>query len=171
MIYSWKVNGLFKVDAQTAGSELQRLYQRDGAITPQAVVDESRPENAPLHGCFEWRDDVAAEEYRKQQARVMIAQITVVRETVEQKPITIRAFVNTTEDYQPINVVLTRPDLNEQMLQNALRELASFRKKYNALKQLKPVMEAIDDTLSAKSGKVAGKRKSTKAAAEVRTAV
>jgi len=49
------------IDAQTAGSELDRIRQRDGTIIPAVVVDEARPEEAPLHPAFEWRDSVAAE--------------------------------------------------------------------------------------------------------------
>ena len=67
MIYKWKVAGLMPVDAQTAGEELNRIYTKNGALNPADIVDESRPEDAPLHDCFEWRDDVAAEKYREQQ--------------------------------------------------------------------------------------------------------
>lgn len=154
MKYAWKMGSLFDVTAQTAGEELERICKQEGSITPKKVVDESRPETAPLHGCFEWRDDVAAERYREQQARVMIAQITVVHETNDEKPVTVRAFVNTSENYQPISVVLNRPDLKEQMLNDALRELAAFRRKYDSLKDLKPVIEAIDTVTKTKRRRV-----------------
>jgi hypothetical protein len=37
------------VDAQTAGEELDRIRQEHGTLEPGTVVDESRPEEAPLH--------------------------------------------------------------------------------------------------------------------------
>ena len=66
------------IDAQTAGSELDRIRRRDGTIRPAAVVDEARPEEAPLHRAFEWRDPVAAEQWREHQASTLIKVVRVV---------------------------------------------------------------------------------------------
>ena len=66
------------IDAQTAGSELDRIRRRDGTIKPAAVVDEARPEQAPLHPAFEWRDPVAAEQWREHQASKLIKVVRVV---------------------------------------------------------------------------------------------
>ena len=66
------------VDAQTAGSELDRIRRRDGTIRPAAVVAEARPEEAPLHPAFEWRDPVAAEQWREHQASTLIKVVRVV---------------------------------------------------------------------------------------------
>jgi hypothetical protein len=66
------------VDAQTAGSELDRIRRRDGTIRPDVVVDEARPEEAPLHPAFEWRDPVAAEQWREHQATTLIKVVRVV---------------------------------------------------------------------------------------------
>ena len=66
------------IDAQTAGSELDRIRRRDGTIKPAAVVAEARPEEAPLHPAFEWRDPVAAEQWREHQASKLIKVVRVV---------------------------------------------------------------------------------------------
>jgi hypothetical protein len=66
------------VDAQTAGRELDRIRRRDGTIRPAAVVAEARPEEAPLHPAFEWRDPVAAEQWREHQASTLIRVVRVV---------------------------------------------------------------------------------------------
>jgi DNA-directed RNA polymerase subunit H (RpoH/RPB5) len=66
------------IDAQTAGSELDRIRRRDGTIKPAAVVDEARPEDAPLHPAFEWRDPVAAEQWREHQASTLIKVVRVI---------------------------------------------------------------------------------------------
>lgn len=66
------------VDAQTAGSELDRIRRRDGTLRPDVVVDEARPEEAPLHPAFEWRDPVAAEQWREHQASTLIKVVRVV---------------------------------------------------------------------------------------------
>lgn len=68
----------FQVDAQTAGEELQRIKRAHGLLHPATVVDESRPEEAPLHPAFEWRDPVAAEQWREHQASQLIRRVRVV---------------------------------------------------------------------------------------------
>lgn len=68
----------YGVDAQTAGEELQRIKRVHGLVHPATVVDESRPEDAPLHPAFEWRDPVAAERFREYQASQLIRRVRVV---------------------------------------------------------------------------------------------
>lgn len=66
------------VDAQTAGEELDRIRQEYGTLQPATVVDEARPDDAPLHPVFEWDDAEAAERYREHQASTLIRQVKVV---------------------------------------------------------------------------------------------
>ena len=61
-----------KTDPDVAAKELARIRKEEGTLTPEAVVDAARPEDAPLHEEFEWNDSEAAEKYRRQQARTMI---------------------------------------------------------------------------------------------------
>lgn len=68
------------VTADAVGSELSRIYKRDGELTAPVVVDEARPDNAVLHPAFEWNDLKAAEEYRVYQARNIIKQVQIVTE-------------------------------------------------------------------------------------------
>lgn len=73
MVYKWKIPGVIPVDAQTAGEELQRIYQEKGGLNPSDIVEESRHDSAPLHPCFEWDDETAAEKYRQTQAMQLCA--------------------------------------------------------------------------------------------------
>lgn len=66
------------VSADTVAAELSRIAERDGDLKPEAVVDESRPKNAPLHPAFEWHDKTAAEAWRVHQARNIIRSVVVV---------------------------------------------------------------------------------------------
>ena len=147
MIYQWKLPGIMPVDAQTAGNELERIYSERGDISPAAVVDDSRPEAAPLHSCFEWDDAAAAEKYRETQARLIIRSIVTVGESNRSAaPIETRAFVSADScgGYKPISVVVNHPEQLDCLLDRALRELEAFRQKYAVLKQLTPVFAAID---------------------------
>lgn len=143
MVYQWKLPGVMPVDAQVAGNELERVYQKYGNIEPTTVVDESRPASAPLHSCFEWDDAVAAERYRESQACQIIRSIVTVCEDA-QTPVTTRAFVNVSDGYTPISVVVNTPNQLEVLLSAAFKELAAFKRKYSTLNQLRPVLDAID---------------------------
>ena len=142
MTYQWKVPGIMPVDAQTAGNELQRIYERDGVIEPETVVEESENPSAPLHSCFEWDDEKAAHKYRITQAQNILRAIVVVDEA--KQPDT-RAFVNVQREYHPVSVVVRNPEKREILLQNALNELRWFERKYHTLQELSNVFAAIKE--------------------------
>lgn len=142
MTYQWKVPGIIPVDAQTAGNELQRIYERDGVIEPETVVSESRTPSAPLHSCFEWDDEKAAHKYRITQAQNIIRAIVVVDDVKQPET---RAFVNVQREYHPVSVVVRNPEKREILLQNALNELRWFERKYNTLHELSNVFAAIEE--------------------------
>jgi hypothetical protein len=108
--YAYRIedgNEALGVDAQTAGSELDRIRRRDGTIRPDVVVDEARPEEAPLHPAFEWRDPVAAEQWREHQASTLIKVVRVVPaghvepRVASVRPVT-QAMAPVVEHYDPM---------------------------------------------------------------------
>ena len=144
MTYKWKINGIYPVDAKTAGEELARICDQNNGLCPEDIVDESRPETAPLHPCFEWDDPTAAELYRQHQARGIVRCITTTVEASD-GPVETRAFVRAEQPaYQPIQAVIEAADELTALLQRAKDELFSIRRKYDTLEQLRPVFEAID---------------------------
>lgn len=143
MIYQWKVPGIVPVDAQVAGKELSRIYDKHGQLSPADIVNESRDESAPLHPCFEWDDAAAAEKYRESQAADIVRLICTVSEET-QEPTEVRAFVHAQKAYHPIKVVLEDRDMREELLRTAMMELAAFQKKYNTLAELGPIFDAIE---------------------------
>lgn len=149
MTYQWKLPGIMPVDAQTAGDELQRIYERDGAIDPEIVVLESESSSAPLHSCFEWDNEEAAHKYRITQAQGIIRAIVAVDETEKQTET--RAFVSVEREYHPVSVVIRNPEKRDILLQNALNELHWFEKKYNSLCELSGVFSAIKEVIKCNS--------------------
>lgn len=145
MVYQFKIPNLFPVDAQTAGEELNRIYRTKNRLDPKDVVNESRPVSAPLHSCFEWNDSKAAEKYRESQASDLIRCITVIYEPQEASPVEVRAYQSVQGTYRPIEVVIDNEEQMEELYRKAFAELETFRKKYAALKRLKPVFRAIDN--------------------------
>jgi hypothetical protein len=152
MVYQWKTQGLYKIPAEVAASEIAQCTDADGYIQAAGVVERARPQESPLHPVFEWRDNLAAEKWREQQARVMIANIVTV-ETIEvsDENVTVRAFAHVGSDtqrgYKAIAEVLGSAPLYISLLETAKRELASFRDKYRTLLKLRPVTNAISKFL------------------------
>lgn len=146
MVYQWKTGARYKASAETAAEVMNGLAAQNN-LSAKALVDVSRPVDAPLHNEFEWDDNVAAEKWREQQGRVMIAMISViVDDAVQQEPV--RAYVHIEEqqpNYEPITLIVKSEDKAEKLFRQALKELASFRDKYNSLKQFKKLFEDIDE--------------------------
>ena len=117
------------VDAQTAGSELDRIRRRDGTIRPAAVVDEARPEEAPLHPAFEWRDPVAAEQWRQHQANTLIKVVRVVPAApVEPRVASVRPVM------QAADPVVERYNPMAREVMEALGQVVEARRRVEELK-------------------------------------
>lgn len=58
-------------------SALKAIEDREGRLTPAAVLDVARDKASVLHSEFEWNDGVAAEQWRLEQARRLIRSVTV----------------------------------------------------------------------------------------------
>ncbi len=141
MTYEWKT-GYYKASADVAGSVCKELENTVG-LTAKNLVDASRPEDAPLHKEFEWRDDIAAEKFREQQARVLISNLVVITE--EAAPVRAYISINSAgQSYESIEVVLKDEDKRMQMFARALNELDCFRKKYASLKEFSGIFAEID---------------------------
>ena len=149
MIYKWKTP-FFKTDAEVAGKVCKELEETVG-LTSKTLLDASRPEDAPLHKEFEWRDDVAAEKYREQQARTIINNLVIV---AEEQNVTTRAFVVLTESkketnkYHDVVEVMQDGEKRSALFKIALRELLSFKQKYAELEEFQKVIEAIDELVA-----------------------
>lgn len=152
MIYKLKAGARLPVKAQVAGDECERL-ESEGRLTPKNLVEASRPEDAPLHKCFEWDDTVAADKWRQAQAAYIIRSVEV---QIERSSEPTRAFVATVSDasgeYRSIGYVLRQSDSRKALMENARRELLSFRRKYQTLHELADVFDAIDGVIGSQQG-------------------
>jgi hypothetical protein len=127
--------------------ELELIRKRHhGILRPADVVDFARDPQTALHAEFEWDDSKAAEQYRLEQARLIIR--CAVRVVGEDSP-PIRAYVSLQEDrragdsYRSLSDVLGDPNLRNALLAQALREAESWRLRYERLAELKPIVRAI----------------------------
>lgn len=152
-LYSWR-HSHGGVSAQAAGEMIEKIEARDGVVTKEAFLEESRPEDSPTHGCFEWDDGIAAEKYRLWQSGSVIRDvcITVVSDD-DKAPIKTPVFVNTVKNctapakFMSVEVALADETHRNTILENAFSELQEFRKKYGRLKELAEVFKVIDKVI------------------------
>lgn len=142
----------YPVAAETVGSVFEKIEARDGRITKESFLEESRPEDSVTHELFEWDDQVAAERYRLVQAGKIINNLEVHVTTVNNpEPVQTKAVVSVTPEpfekaeYTSIETAFAQRDTRDIVLKNALRELRSFERKYSGLKELADVFRAIDE--------------------------
>lgn len=144
-VYEYRQKGIVKVPAQVAGEIMEQLEQSEQGLSPASLLDASRDENAPLHNEFEWRDDVAAEQYRLTQASGIIRNVyRITVETQEKAPV--RAFVSTGERqhaYVSVATALTNEKWRKNLLEMAKRDMQSFTAKYRNLDELSEVLTAM----------------------------
>ena len=148
--YEYKVKGLFKVDAQVAGEVCEKLQNSPQGLSPETLLEASSDASAPLHDEFEWRDDVAAQKYRLQQAANLIRCITLVVDTNDIEGDNPRAFVCTPGNksaYVSLKSALSNDVWREHLLKQARDELRWFQGKYRQLDELAGVNAEIDKFL------------------------
>lgn len=142
MAVFWKTN-YYKADPKKAYAEIMTLDE----ITSENVVELARSESSVLHDDFEWDDAIAGNKWRNHQARRLIENLVVeVEERDTKEPVQIRVLHTTPDrhDYKPIEFFLKDADEHKKLLNQAMRELEYFKKKYYSLVELTPVFEAIN---------------------------
>lgn len=122
IVARWR-NGSPGIPAEVAASELIRIGKAYGGIRPGVVVDEARPEDAPLHPVFTWDDSVAAEAYRREEARNMIRSVEFV-DTTDRETRAIPMFCSVTEEGEaPRYMAATEIVADASLLASAQRAL------------------------------------------------
>lgn len=143
------------VPADVVGHHIENLMEKEGIVTTQNLLDSARPEDSPIHPCYEWDDSIAAERYRRKQSRDILNNLVRVEvvETVTEPLNTVKAFVNIADNdkfesgkYVYTNVAFANDGMKDIILRKALDELNSFKKRYENLKELADVFSAIDET-------------------------
>ena len=136
-IYSFRPHSCIKADPQVAGEICAKLESED-RLSPENLLDECRPEDAPMHDYFEWDDAIAAEKYRVNQSAHVIRclQVTVVeddKKPEEPKKAYFCVHTNDSGDkhiYRGYEYITKDSTSRGVVLNDALRELNTFRHKY-----------------------------------------
>jgi hypothetical protein len=153
--FSWHPTFRPKADAQTVGEELERIRQRDGSITVDAALDEARSIHSPLHPLCTWDDDIAAENWRRDEMRRAIRSIKVITPEREEY----RAFVHcanpdpTTQGYyQRVEVAVQNIDEYELVFKSAASRIGEAQR---AMAELRRVADSVNPNQSVRRTAVA----------------
>lgn len=127
-----------KADPQKIGEALEKIGGIDGEVRPEAVVEAARPRRHVLHPFFEWRDDVAAEAYRLDQARRIVRCIRVVDEDDAAPRM---AYVSITDSsqgrrYVPTSTLIDNVQLQLEVLRQAEVDLRAWERRYRELSDI-----------------------------------
>lgn len=138
-----------KENAAIYASELQRIRKETGEnLKPRAVVESAKDPDSPLHDAFEWDDTKAAQEWRVTQARRLLRSIHVVVERGEEDR-SVRAFFRVEDPsgdtgYVSLAAVLKCQDYRDQIIEQALKEIQGWQRRYADYNELDSIFDAID---------------------------
>lgn len=141
MSAQWKLNGIFKANAEIVDEEIKSLSK----ITPNNMVEFAKNNpDSELYKCFEWDDTIAAQKYRLQQANKILT-FLVYPKTREDLPTVRKYQVTTTAHvFEETKKFLVNQNEYETLLKRALAELQAFKQRYQTLVELQDVISAID---------------------------
>ena len=117
---------------------LERMALRNGGLLLiDDVLSAAEDTECVLHKHFEWDDTEAANQYRRDQARVMIQKCKI---TIAQSPeVSIRAFVSLSDDqkngggYRMTAVVLSDEDMKAQLLRDMRTTISRWKRQLHLL--------------------------------------
>lgn len=151
MIYKFRDGSpSFAIEAQSVGEALEAIGgHNSGELVPEQVVDAARPADSVLHPAFEWDDGLAAERYRKQQARELIGALVTIIPEQKQSTTPVRAFISVRRSgeghaYIPIRTAMSDPEIRDQVLARAMRELVAWRDRHKELNELAQLFSQVD---------------------------
>ena len=139
-----------KRDIEKITNELTQISQKDG-LTAENVVNNAKNKASPLHRFFEWDNSIAAQEWRLQQARVLI-NVIKVKIMIDGSQKSVGAFENikitidggSFREYKPTIEILSNLGYRKQMMLKAIGEIKYWQEKYNIFKEFNPIFNEIN---------------------------
>lgn len=140
MAVIWKMD-IFNADAEKVYEDIEKIDDK----TPQNIVDYAKENpQSELYKCFTWDDTIAANKWRKQEARYVICNLVYEEKTDEEKePVTFRLYQKGDNNYTPVTKLVRNEDEYQNLLKRALAELHSFKERYKSLTELEEILSLI----------------------------
>lgn len=153
--------------AQRYGERIAALEEEFGGVGTSVIVQDAKKEDSPLHNYFEWDDQVAANEYRTEQARYLLRHINVVVRKPDGQEEEVRAFHSVTakvitpavngqgSNFVSLQSALSDEEWRQEIIGKAFKELESWRRRYATYKELAKAVEAVERAIKLKEKVVA----------------
>ena len=139
----------FRGNQQEVSERMVVLEQEHGKLTAEIVLAEAKNPDSPLHNCWDWNIEEAAEKWFLEQSRKLIQCIVMVTDVPNAPPI--RAFVHIGEEERYVSTTRAASDmdLREKMMANARREISQLKVKYKALDKFCIALDKANELLNA----------------------
>ncbi len=139
-------------DARVIGRRLEQLHKKHKDLTPETVLEDARRPQSVLHKYFEWDDTVAAEKWRREQARQLVKAVRVIIESDGEEPREMRAFVRVVGEekkavYLPAIEAMSDANYRRQVLDQLRKELGDIQTRYGRVLDVAQLFDAIDAQL------------------------
>lgn len=125
-----------------ATARLQEIHDRDGSLTPDAVIEDAKDPASPLHEHFDFDFERAAMNHWRFVARTLIASVRVVIRT-EQYALSSVAYVrdpdksHSEQGYASVASIRTDKDRARRVLESELsRAESAMRRAYDVAQSL-----------------------------------
>jgi hypothetical protein len=139
-------------DPQRIGEALDKARRDtpEGGDMRETAIQQARNRRNPLHRHLEWRDDVAAHEYRKHQINLLICAIRVESDSGELMP----AFISVTpadgaKRFATPTEVVGSYELQVALLRAAERDLEAWTRRYRTLRDVCAIVNEARQTIAA----------------------
>lgn len=130
-------------------TKLQRItkvveeYVREhGEITTEQLLDMARPEDSPIHDCFEWNDDDAGHQFRLIQSRTYLRKVRIEYAAKPEQLVHVPSVVVADGAYKPVSVVVQSATDFERAFSEAIRRLRAAQ---HAVEELRSAATGADD--------------------------
>lgn len=145
----WKPEfaSLYKgIDPQRVADEIEQIGEN---FTPQQIVEKARDPQSELHKCFEWDDTIAAERWRKYQARQICCHLIIKEnqdDNIDGKEHVPLRFVynNDGKSYKTVQTIFRNEDEYKKLLISCQGELNAIKRKYSMLSEFDAIWELIN---------------------------
>lgn len=123
--------------------ELTRIYNRDGSVKTEVLLEDNTPEDTPIHDHFEWDNDKAAHEHRLDQARKIIRKGRIITDDGEEEMLhnirppkaVIEEQQSKSGEYKPATAIAKNPDEYQRALSQATRLLNAAQRNVSDLRR------------------------------------
>jgi hypothetical protein len=136
---------------------IESLETRSGKITPADIIEAARPEDSPIHDCFEWDDTAAAAAWRMEQARDLIRRVKIEIQYEETTIRTVKYVRDTTakpEESRYANLMKARKTTARDIVMAEWEAVLALAIRAHGITQAKACDIEDGDTLAKSSERV-----------------